>query len=138
MNSRFLATLQMKLDPELGRIRLEGRPAPVSFASPSPWNVANRLASRGAVMARKVVQRVRGSNRAPTGGHALAALVVRHWRSHPEILGTSALPSFVREQWVENLLAGKFEPRPSSVSLLSSLLVAGEDLSKAGAHGKGR
>ncbi len=123
-HSRFLASLQMELDPELGRMRLEGRPAPIAFAEAGPLSSARRTLSTAGKVARKVAQRVSRGNRAPAGGVALAAKVVEHWRENPHIVERSAFVPFIRESWIDDLLGGRLDPRPSSVAFLTNLVVA--------------
>jgi len=125
-NARFLGRLQMALDPELGRMPLDGRPAPVSYAEPTTWDGAVRAYRTGARLARKATQRLRRGNRAPAGGEVLAAKVVQHWRQHPELLAVPAALPFVSQQWVDEVLQGRIEPRPSAVALLTNLVVGGE------------
>ncbi|PWC05164.1 hypothetical protein [Agromyces badenianii] len=124
-HSRFLARLQVKLDPELGRIPLEGRPAPVSYADPSPWRLTTRAVGTGRRAAKKVVQRLRRGNRPPAGGAVLADKVVEHWRSHPALVSDAPIFDFVRRDWVDSMLGGDSQPRPSSVGFLTNLIVAG-------------
>jgi len=123
-HSRFLARLQMELDPELGRLPLEGRPAPITAAYPSPWRSATGALSTGARLARKVVQRVQRGNRAPAGGGVLAEKVVDHWRQHPELLSAGELGALVRPDWIDGVVDGRVQPRPSSVAFLTNLIVA--------------
>jgi len=125
-HSRFLASLQMELDPELGEMRLEGRPAPIAFTEPGPLSSARRSISTARRVARKVAQRMRRGNRAPAGGVALAMKVTEHWREHPEILENSALSRFIREPWVDDVLSTRLEPRPSSVAFITNLVVASQ------------
>ncbi|SFN70866.1 hypothetical protein [Mycetocola miduiensis] len=123
-HSQFLARLQMELDPELGRIPLEGRGAPAAAAHPGPWRSTTAAFGTTRRLGRKVTQRIRRHNRAPAGGYPLAHKVVQHWRNHPELLSSSQLESFVRAEWIDGVLAGSIEPRPSSVAFLANLLVA--------------
>lgn len=123
-HSRFLARLQMELDPELGRIPLEGRAAPLAAADPTPWRSATALIGTGRRLSRKVAQRARGQNRAPAGGSVLAGKVVEHWRTHPGLLSSAPLGAYIRPEWIDGVLAGAVEPRPSSVAFLTNLIVA--------------
>ncbi|SDR72079.1 asparagine synthase-related protein [Agrococcus carbonis] len=125
-NARFLARLQMALDPELGRLPLEGRPAPASYAEPSAWEGVAGTYRTARRLARKAAQRLRHRGRAPAGGEELAAKVVAHWRAHPAILDGVVREPFVSERWVAAVLDGAHEPRPSSVALLTNLAVAAE------------
>ena len=124
--SRFLARLQMELDPELGRIPLEGRPAPIAAAHPGPWRSTIGAFSTGHRLARKIGQRIRSGNRPPAGGFVLATKVAEQWREHPGILSSSTLSTFIRPDWIEAVLAGRVEPRPSSVAFVTNLIVASE------------
>ncbi|WP_130177286.1 hypothetical protein [Cryobacterium sp. SO1] len=127
-HSRFLARLQMELDPELGRLPLEGRAAPIRAAYPSPWRSAIGAMSTGARLARKVVQRVQHGNRPPAGGFVLAGKVVEYWRQHPELLSAGELGALVRADWIDDVIEGRVQPRPSSVAFLTNVIVA------SGAH----
>ena len=124
-HSRFLARLQMELDPELGRLPLEGRAAPITAAYPSPWRSATGALQTGARLARKVAQRVQHGNRPPVGGTVLAGKVVEHWRQHPELLSSGELSALVRPDWIDGVIDGRVQPRPSSVAFLTNLVVAG-------------
>lgn len=122
--SRFLGLLQMELDAELGRLPLEGRLAPEAYAHPSAATAVSHSLGRGRRLVRKALQRLNRGNRAPAGGDVLAALVVEHWREHPEIVEPLARGPFVRADWVADVLTRRIEPRPSSVALATNLLVA--------------
>lgn len=123
-HSLFLARLQMELDPELGRIPLEGRGAPIRSAYPTPWRSATSALGTGRRLARKTVQRIRHGNRSPAGGSVLAAKVVEHWRRHPELLSATQLSPFVRPGWIDGVIDGRVAPKPSSVAFLTNLIVA--------------
>ncbi len=128
-NAKFLARLQMALDPELGRLPLDGRPAPATYAEPPAWERAASAYRTGRRFVRKASQRLRHGNRPPAGGDVLAAKVVAHWRAQPQILeGLADLP-FLSEAWLTSMLRGEREPRPSAVALLTNLAVAGERVS---------
>jgi asparagine synthase (glutamine-hydrolysing) len=122
--SRFLSALQMELDPELGRIPLEGRPAPIAYAQPNLRSSARRTMSTARRAASKARQRLRRGNRAPAGGSTLTKKIVEHWRLHPELVLTTELPAFFSRAWIEGVLDGRVEPEPSSVAFLTNLLVA--------------
>jgi asparagine synthase (glutamine-hydrolysing) len=123
-NSRFLAALQVALDPELADLPLEGRPSPATYAHPSAWEPMLRTLRTGKRLGRKAVQRLRRGNRPPAGGEVLAARVVTWWREHPSELTPLSHLGFVEDAWVEGVLSGAIEPRPSSVGFLTNLLVA--------------
>jgi asparagine synthase (glutamine-hydrolysing) len=123
-NSRFLASLQVRLDPELGQIPLEGRLAPIAYARPQRSQAAAKAALTGRKFVHKALQRLRGANRAPAGGRVLSEKVVEHWRSHPQLLEPASHVRFVKPEWIEGVVAGRIHPRPSSVAFLTNLIVA--------------
>lgn len=122
--SRFLARLQMELDPELGRRPLDRRPAPAVYASPPRWQPALDAASLARRAARKGLQKVRRGTRPPAGGLVMTQKVVEFWRANPETLDPIAELDFVNDAWVEDILAGRIDPRPSSVAFVTNLVVA--------------
>ncbi|ERG64550.1 hypothetical protein L332_08830 [Agrococcus pavilionensis RW1] len=125
-DAKFLARLQMDLDPELGRLPLDGRPAPATFARPTAWSGAANAYRSGRRFASKASQRLRRGNRPPAGGEVLAAKVVEHWRAHPGLLDSLAHAPFLSQAWLSSVLEGERDPRPSAVALLTNLAVAGE------------
>lgn len=122
--SLFLARLQMELDSELGRLPLEGRPAPVHYADPRRWRDVLNTASTAKTLTRKVWQRLRRSNRPPAGGDVLASKVVQYWRMHPEVLDQAAATGLFRDDWLGGVLEGEVVPRPSSVAFVTNLSLA--------------
>lgn len=132
--SRFLARVQLALDPSLARIPLEGRPAPIAMANPNAWRSAHATVATGKRFARKLGQRLRRENRAPAGGFVLATKVVDYWREHPELLSSPELSSFVRDEWIDGMLSGTIAPRPSSVAFLTNLVVASGAAAPAPSH----
>lgn len=122
--SRFLAALQMELDPELGRRPLDGRPAPAAYADPAPWQPLVTAAGTGRRLARKALQRARRGNRPPAGGTVLAGKVVEHWRARPEVLAPLAGVPFLDQDWLQQVLEGERQPNPSAVGLLTNLVVS--------------
>lgn len=121
---RFLAAVQMELDPELGRVPLDGRPAPAFFAAPPVHAPVVQALVVGRKAGRKVIQRARRGNRAPAGGDVLAARVVQHWRAEPSVLDPIAELDFIDGRWLRDVLDGHTEPRPSSVAFVTNLLAA--------------
>lgn len=122
--SRFLAALQMELDPELGALRLEGRPAPSLYANPPRLQPARDAFSLGKRVARKGLQRLTRTSLPPAGGTVLAGKVVEYWRARPATLEPLSTLGFIRGGWVDDVLAGRVEPRPSSVAFVTNLVVA--------------
>ena len=125
-NSRFLSRLQMRLDPELGQIPLEGRPAPVAYTRRSLSGSVAMMTSTGRRMVKKVGQRVRRTSRPPAGGAVLSRQVVAHWQAHPDVLEKTLSLGVVDERWARELLRGDRSASPSAVAFLTSLVVADE------------
>lgn len=123
-HARFLAALQMELDPELGSRPLEGRLSPASYAHTSPPHHLAQALPTGKRMIRKAVQRMRRGNRPPAGGEVLTGKVVECWRREPRALSVLESVGFVREEWLDDVLTGRLAPRPSSVGFLTSVIVA--------------
>lgn len=123
-HSRFLALLQMELDPELGHLQLEGRPSPATYAYPSVRNRAQQARHTGLRFTGKLSQRVRRQNRPPAGGTVLASGVVQWWREHPDLLAPLDGLGFLRREWLDDMLERRLEPRPSSVGFLVNLVAA--------------
>lgn len=122
--ARFLARLQVALDPELAQVPLEGRPAPVRYAAPG---VRGSLAQTSATLSRagrKAAQRWGGRRRPPAGGPVLAARVVDHWRAHPDLLEPVEGTGIVRGAWLDQLVRGVVEPDAATVALLLNLSLA--------------
>ncbi|GEK86256.1 hypothetical protein [Microbacterium aerolatum] len=122
--SRFLSLLQMELDPDLGRMPLEGRPSPAEYAHPSAWWPFAQGAATASKFAKKAVQRLRRGNRPPAGGELLAAKVLEYWRAHPEVVAGLSGFAFIEQGLLAQVLDGDRELRPSSVALLTNLIVA--------------
>lgn len=123
-NSRFLSRLQVALDEELARMPLDGRPAPVAYATTSPGNSARQAASTLRKAARKARQRAARATRPPAGGEILAAKVAEHWRAEPAVLDSARAAGIFRDDWIDGVLTGEIEPGPSTTALLMNLRVA--------------
>ena len=126
VNARFLALLLERLDPDLARVPLDGRPAPLAYAHPSKLHPLTEALGTGRRFARKAVQRVQRGNRAPAGGDVLAAKIVEYWRSAPETLSPLLAHDFVSPAWVDGVRDGTVVPRPSAVAFVTNLLVAAD------------
>lgn len=123
-NLRFLARLLDRLDPELARIPLDARPAPVSYLRPT---VADRAASLGRLAgkaSRKVVQRVEHRTTAPEGGDVLAASILRHFRSEPSVLEPLTGLGILDPQWLDQIALGQATTTSGGVSMVMTLLAA--------------
>jgi asparagine synthase (glutamine-hydrolysing) len=124
-HSRFLSRLQLELDPALGRLPLDGRPAPIAYARPSFKGAFGQAYATGLRVGRKALQKARRMSRPPAGGDVLARKVIEYWRERPQAITAGPNLQVVREEWVSDLLAGKVAPRASAVALLVNLVVAG-------------
>lgn len=125
-HSRFLARLQVALDPALAALPLEGRPAPAAFADASLANRSRQGIATARKAGRKVRQRLAGHNRAPAGGPVLAERVTSHWRTNPDLLDVPSVRSVIAPAWLDQVLAGALDPPPSAVALLVNLAAVAE------------
>jgi asparagine synthase (glutamine-hydrolysing) len=116
--SLFLARLQMALDPELGRMPLDGRPPPEAYARPGLVNRARAVQTLARKAAAKARQRLGHSTRPPAGGTVLASKVVQQWRSDPGLLDRAREHSVLDEAWLDQVVAGHIDPDPSSVAFV--------------------
>ncbi|CAM5402140.1 hypothetical protein [Leifsonia shinshuensis] len=123
-HSRFLAALQLELDPELGRLPLEGRPSPAAYAHPSPLHPVAQTVRTGTRLVKKAAQRARRGNRPPAGGEVLARTVVQAWREDGSVRDVLGGTGLLDEKWLDGMMSGAVEPRPSSVGFLTNLFVA--------------
>jgi asparagine synthase (glutamine-hydrolysing) len=136
-NSLFLSRLQIELDDELAHVPLDGRPAPVAYATKSLSNSTRQLTSTMRKAARKAGQRVMRANRPPAGGEILAGKVVEHWRANPGLLDSTRALGIFREPWIAEALAGDVQPDPSAVALVINLQVAAESTGNGRHQGMG-
>jgi asparagine synthase (glutamine-hydrolysing) len=120
-HSLFLARLQMELDPDLGRLPLDDRPAPEAYARPGVANRARAAATVARKTVRKVRQRVGHESRPPAGGAVLAGKVVEHWRAHPEALEPARRLGVLDDAWWDGVVSGGTEPAPSAVAFAVNL-----------------
>ena len=116
--SLFLARLQMELDPELGRMPLDGRPPPEAYAQPGMVNRARAAKTLALKAAAKARQRVGRSTRPPAGGTVLAGKVVSEWRREPTLLDTAHEHGVLDDAWLERLVAGEVDPSPGTVAFV--------------------
>jgi asparagine synthase (glutamine-hydrolysing) len=116
--SLFLATLQMALDPVLGRMPLDGRPPPEAYARPGLVNRARAVQTLARKAATKARQRLGHSTRPPAGGTVLATKVVQQWRSEPALLDRAREHTVLDETWLDHVVAGDVDPAPSSVAFV--------------------
>lgn len=130
--SRFLARLQIELDADLARLPLEGRPSPATYVTPGLRSTWRRGTTTVAKAGRKLGQRARRRGRPPVGGAILADAVVRHWRAHPDAISGLAESEVVRPDWLEDVVAGRHEPEPSTVAFLLNLSLAADAVRRSG------
>lgn len=119
--SRFLARLQVALDPGLASIPLDSRPAPVVYAR-GGWRASTHvLAATGQRVVRKASQRALGRRRPVAGAAILSRGVIEHWRHRPDLLAGVAALDIVDTQWLDAVLAGRINPDAATVALLLNL-----------------
>lgn len=116
--SLFLARLQMALDPDLGRMPLDGRPPPEAYARPGLLNRVRAVETLARKAVAKARQRVGHSTRPPAGGTVLAGKVVDHWRREPELLDRAREHGVLDESWLDRLVAGEVDAAPSTVAFV--------------------
>ncbi|MFI7284540.1 asparagine synthase-related protein [Micromonospora chersina] len=75
----------------------------------------------------KLLQFARREAQTAAGTPALADLVVRHWREHPELVEPALRIGIVREEWLIGLLAGRHGADAATVGFLVNLAVAAEE-----------
>lgn len=117
-NSRFLARLQMALDPGLGRLPLDGRPPPEAYATAGLLNRARAAEALARKANAKARQRLGGTTRPAAGAATLAAKVVEQWRSDPSLLEAAARQGVLDESWVDRMASGLVDPTPSTVAFV--------------------
>jgi len=123
-NAKFLSQILMELDPELALIRLDARPAPITYAEPT---LRSRLAlarATGIKINRKLWQRIRETHRPPEGGEALAALVSAHLRDQPHLLEAIDQLGVISQSWLDAMVSDTATVEPSAIALLINLLAA--------------
>ncbi|PKH37433.1 hypothetical protein CXG46_18450 [Nocardioides alpinus] len=117
-NSLFLARLQMALDPELGRMPLNGRPPPEAYAYPRHADRVRGIQTLAQKAASKARQRFAHSTRPPAGGTVLAAKVLRHWRANPDLLDRARGQHVLDDSWLDRMVRGELDPAPSTVAFV--------------------
>lgn len=116
--SLFLARLQMALDPDLGRMSLDGRPAPEAYAHPGLANRARAVRTLAGKATRKARQRIGHSTRPPAGGAVLATKVLELWRREPHLLDPARDHGVLDEAWLDRLVSGEVDVAPSTVAFV--------------------
>ncbi|WP_122816535.1 asparagine synthetase B family protein [Nocardioides pantholopis] len=123
--SRFLARLQVALDPELADLPLDGRPPPRSYAEPGWAALASRSRVGAAQGGRKVLQRAAGGRRAPAGGPLLARRATAYLRGRGDLVEPVAATGVFRSAWLDAVVSGAVEPDPATAALLVNLVATG-------------
>lgn len=122
--SRFLARLQVSLDPELADLPLDNRPPP-RFLVDGGWvNGARRWASTSQRAARKIGQRLTRTSRPPVGGGVMAEKVAEHLSHNPRLLDPARVTGIFDDHWLDDVASGKAHPTPGSLALLMNVLAA--------------
>ena len=123
-HSKYLGSIQMALDPALGRLPLDGRPAPEAYASPGVAARVSVSASTGRRAWGKARQRLVRGTRPAAGGKLLSEAVVAHWRANPDLLDPVRSCGVFRPAWVDEVCGGTRSPAPATVALAINVLVA--------------
>jgi asparagine synthase (glutamine-hydrolysing) len=119
--SRFNARVLLDLDADLARVPLDTGIRPATLPTRGPLRSSSDFARRAA---RKARQRVRRSGNPGVGVPTVTGLLVRHWRSNPDLLEPVAATGLVREQWLEEMLSGARRPSEATAAFLAILEVA--------------
>jgi asparagine synthase (glutamine-hydrolysing) len=125
--SRFLGLLQMALDPELGRLPLDGRPAPEVYARGGLSTTWTRSVPTIQRTVKKLNQRARRVRMRPAGGDTLVSKVVAHWRETPDEAAALTRIDVVNESWLQSVLDGDVHPEPSAIAFLLNVATAAAD-----------
>ncbi|SCG68761.1 asparagine synthetase B family protein [Micromonospora inositola] len=123
-NGLLTGQLIHRLDPELAAVPLDSGLVPARLGQRGIGDRATAARVTARKLSRKVRQRLRHSGRAQLGAAELAALVVEHWRTEPEVLAPLRNNGIVRAAWLDELIAGRRESAPATVAFLTNLLVA--------------
>lgn len=123
-HSKFFARLQVALDHELASIPLENRPPPRTYAQPGVLNVGRIRMAGIRAATRKVRQRLLRAGRPPAGAAVVARLFSEHIRHQPELLEPVYASGVFSEAWLDGYAAGVLNATPSSLALLSNVMVA--------------
>ncbi len=122
--SRFLARLQLELDPDLARMPLDGRPAPVAYIAPRGVQRVRGLVLMARRAQRKAMQRIRRVDRPAAGTEVLADLVTRHIRANPAAVEGVVANGLISEAWLADVVRGDRDPSPGSLAFVVNLVAA--------------
>lgn len=123
-SSKFLAHLQMALDPELAALPLDDRPAPRIYAQSGPAAVLRRSSTTLGKLKRKASQRLAGARRPPPGSSIVSAKIAEHLRATPSALDPARASGIFDESWLDAVAHGRVQPSPSSLALLVNVSAA--------------
>lgn len=122
--ARYLSQIQVELDLELARVRLDHRPPPLAFAQPGPRARGQMAASMARKASRKASQRLLGRSLPPAGGPALAEGLARHWRDEPSCLDPLRHLGVFTNEWLDQVTRGVAAPHPATAALMVNLLAS--------------
>jgi asparagine synthase (glutamine-hydrolysing) len=122
-NGLLTGRLISLLDPQLADVPLDSGllPRRLGRAGLPARMAAGRVTARKA--AKKIRQRMRGQGRPQLGAAEMATLVVAYWRTAPDVAAPLRDTGLIRESWLDEVLAGRVTPAPSTVAFLVNLLV---------------
>lgn len=118
----FLGRLQMELDADLGRRALDGRPPPQVYAERGLLNEVRKRSVASSRLARKIRQRVNGSNRQPATSADLARGLADEFRSRPELLNPIVELGVFSPPWLAQVMDGSLQPSVSAISMMANIL----------------
>ncbi|GAA2849278.1 hypothetical protein Acy02nite_00840 [Actinoplanes cyaneus] len=124
-NGLLTGRLITLLDPALAAVPLDSGLLPNRLGKPglAARTAAYRVTARKAV--RKIRQKLRGQGRPQLGAAEMSALVVAHLRAEPSVATPLRDTGFLRDEWLDDVLAGRTDPEPATVAFLLNLLAAG-------------
>jgi asparagine synthase (glutamine-hydrolysing) len=112
------------LDPELARMPLASGMRPTVLRRPPMVTrmVGETPVRKFALRAgRKIMRQRRGQRRSAVGVPALAALVVQHWREHPELLEPATGTGLINQDWLGRLMDDVADVEATSVDFMLNL-----------------
>jgi asparagine synthase (glutamine-hydrolysing) len=124
--SRYAVRVLHELDPELAHIPLGSglRPATLDRTvtltrrlGENTWRGFLRKAGH------KAWRTLGARPRSAVGSAFLGALVVEHWRAHPELLEPVLATGMISPEWTDRLLAGAVQADPPTVDFLLNMEV---------------
>jgi asparagine synthase (glutamine-hydrolysing) len=120
-NMRFLSRLMMALDPALGDIPLDARPAPQVYAAGGVYTHSQMALVSAKRVVRKVRQRASHQRRVPAGGAIVAAKVLDYWRQEPSALDGVRALEIMAPQYLDRMVSGEIAADSSTVGFVANL-----------------